>query len=699
MVIAATTLLVPPPAAAAPGDVTFESILPDGQNAPGYSFLRDITADGSVLFAGQTAPNSFFGLYLRGGGVTEQVDVDGAGNPGSQQGVLNAGVSDNGRFVAFMSTSHVFGGPGERIQRLVVRDRQTAATTYIGLAGSDTNGQDLCGPLDISDGAEVIAFSTRASLTSADTNTWCDVYVWTATANAFALVEGPPPADPLNPPSDPAGHSFLNLTPNGQFLVSKSDVGVDADRYAASAQTADIYVTDLGIGTRTLESVTNTGEPLLFGGRDADLTDDAGTIVFSSFSDPTGSCSPHCLGSTYLRDRSTGQSTAIATTPFGSLAGAADPTISADGLHVAAEVDWIHLATGQQGTHPNVAVYDVAADEWSLASHAVGTPDSEANQHSSEGAISADGATVGFNSNATDLVDPAVPDTTLAVYSYEVTGLADPDADGDLIDDVVDADGGTGTSPGEFVDGPLLGTIRSRPADMQVFVTDVAAPDGVRIRTEGTLGVADISVCGFTMKLPAGVETVVTCGSVIARVERGSVEIVLGDGQTVISIPAGVVAEVGDAEGGGFFVDVLADDTGAGATITNDGVTSTVDLDDGPTSVQAWEFDGFKLPVDNGTVNVVKAGKVVPLKWHLSEAGVPVTTLTTATLTFARTDCSSGAVLDVVEQTAAGGSRLRNLGRGDYQINWKTPGTRGACGAVQLDIDDGVLHTALFRLT
>ena len=88
----------------------------------------------------------------------------------------------------------------------------------------------------------------------------------------------------------------------------------------------------------------------------------------------------------------------------------------------------------------------------------------------------------------------------------------------------------------------------------------------------------------------------------------------------------------------------------------------------------------------------------VPLKWRLlDETGAPVLDLQSVELTFLRTSCDTSAV-DPVEDTVSVGSGLQNKGDGNYQLNWKTPSAK-RCGTLQLDVGDGVLHTAKFRLT
>ncbi len=128
-------------------------------------------------------------------------------------------------------------------------------------------------------------------------------------------------------------------------------------------------------------------------------------------------------------------------------------------------------------------------------------------------------------------------------------------------------------------------------------------------------------------------------------------------------------------------------------------MVATLDAGNAVATIRTWDFVGFDQPVDGGaTVNSVKAGRAVPLKWRLlDETGAPVLDLSSVESTFRRTSCD-GSVVDAVEETVTVGSGLQNKGDGRYQLNWKTPSNKG-CGTIQLDVGDGVLHTAKFRLT
>jgi hypothetical protein len=73
-----------------------------------------------------------------------------------------------------------------------------------------------------------------------------------------------------------------------------------------------------------------------------------------------------------------------------------------------------------------------------------------------------------------------------------------------------------------------------------------------------------------------------------------------------------------------------------------------------------------------------------------------VTSLTSAVVTAQNLACAPGSVVDDIEELAPGASALKNLGNGNYQLNWKTPTSyANSCKTLKLDIGDGVTHNAL----
>jgi hypothetical protein len=110
----------------------------------------------------------------------------------------------------------------------------------------------------------------------------------------------------------------------------------------------------------------------------------------------------------------------------------------------------------------------------------------------------------------------------------------------------------------------------------------------------------------------------------------------------------------------------------------------------GPPPV-AVTLSGFFQPVDmNEVLNVVKAGRAVPLKFRLTDTdgnGVEVPGLDVVLRAHALA-CSAGSTTDLVSETTAGGSGLQYLGDGNYQMNWKTPTAYArSCKTLTLEVE------------
>lgn len=93
------------------------------------------------------------------------------------------------------------------------------------------------------------------------------------------------------------------------------------------------------------------------------------------------------------------------------------------------------------------------------------------------------------------------------------------------------------------------------------------------------------------------------------------------------------------------------------------------------TFMVTYKFDGFFSPVDNGMVNVAKAGQAIPIKWRLTDANnVPIAYSSSFSGMYSSENlCVGGLPTDAVEESTAGSSGLQYNGDGYWQFNWKTP--------------------------
>ncbi|MFE3186436.1 PxKF domain-containing protein [Streptomyces violascens] len=162
-----------------------------------------------------------------------------------------------------------------------------------------------------------------------------------------------------------------------------------------------------------------------------------------------------------------------------------------------------------------------------------------------------------------------------------------------------------------------------------------------------------------------------------------------GGGQTAVGSASG---SAGGGGGSGY---------GPSGTTFNSGVRSgngTVTL----TYADGYTFTGFNSPVSNPpTVNTMKAGRAVPMKFSLSgnfglsifASGYPASQGVT---------CDTGAPTSPVEGTTdAGSSSLSyDSGTDTYNYVWKTDSAwKDTCRVFHIGLNDGSDHTALFSFS
>jgi hypothetical protein len=138
----------------------------------------------------------------------------------------------------------------------------------------------------------------------------------------------------------------------------------------------------------------------------------------------------------------------------------------------------------------------------------------------------------------------------------------------------------------------------------------------------------------------------------------------------------------------------------SGTIADNQTVTCTFMHDDIPPPPAGFTFTGFFSPVDNPpTVNVVKAGGAVPIKFSLGgDQGLDI--LAEGYPASHEIDCSSDAPRDPIEETATTGnnSLTYDPDTDTYTYVWKTAKAwAGTCRKLVVRLSDGSDHKANFR--
>ena len=123
-------------------------------------------------------------------------------------------------------------------------------------------------------------------------------------------------------------------------------------------------------------------------------------------------------------------------------------------------------------------------------------------------------------------------------------------------------------------------------------------------------------------------------------------------------------------------------------------------------TVKPYTLNGFYQPIDmNDTVNTVKNGSTVPVKFELFK-GTTELTSTSAVTSIKYNSILCGALAgdpeDAIETTATGGTSLRyDATSGQFVYNWTTPkgATQvGKCYTLTMTAADSSSITAYFKL-
>ncbi|MFE9201261.1 PxKF domain-containing protein [Micromonospora sp. NPDC007230] len=115
-------------------------------------------------------------------------------------------------------------------------------------------------------------------------------------------------------------------------------------------------------------------------------------------------------------------------------------------------------------------------------------------------------------------------------------------------------------------------------------------------------------------------------------------------------------------------------------------------------TVLPWTVKGFNSPVDmGGVLNTVKGGSTVPMKFQVFSGDTELTDPALVTMDAKQITCAAGAPTADIEVLGSGATSLK-YADGQFQYNWKTPATPGACYAVTATTRDGSSLTALFKL-
>lgn len=319
-------------------------------------------------------------------------------------------VSADGTKIAFSSASDGLSTEDDdRVSNVFVRDRTSGTVTFVSRATGASGAPASVGSFSpsISDDGTRVTFSTQSALDPADTNGAADVYVRDLVAQTTTLVSRAAPGGPVGD-----GPSFAGqISGDGTTVVFASNAK-NLDPADPNA-TPDVYRVVLG-GPAQLVSRAN-GDNGAVGNGASDfpsVSDDGSVIAFGSSSSNLGPADANNAADVYVRDVGANPDTTVlasapdqATTATGN-GNSERPAISGDGTRVAFESRASNLGDGDLDSTIDVHRRTIGTQTTTLISRATGVGGAKGNGESTDAAISDDGLTVAFRSQATNL-DPA----------------------------------------------------------------------------------------------------------------------------------------------------------------------------------------------------------------------------------------------------------------------------------------------------
>ena len=340
-----------------------------------------------------------------------------------------------------------------------------------------------------------------------------------------------------------------------------------------------------------------------------------------------------------------------------------------------------------------------------------------------EEATSPSGAAVSYTATAQDIVDGAVtpsctpPPGAFALGTTTVTCTA-TDSSGNsatgtftvtVEDTTPPAISGTPTN--------ITGVEATGPSGAIVSYTAPTATDLV----DGAVPVNCVPASGSTF--PVGT-TPVTCSATDAAGNTATTSFtvtVVDTTPPVLTLPADMVLAATGVNGAVATFTATATDIvdgtvpvscvpASGSTFPIGVTTVTCTATDAAGNTAQGQFTvtvhrtmlGFYQPVDmNRTLNTVKGGSTVPIKFEVFAGSVELTsTSIIAPISVKQINCDSLAAQDTIEAIATGNTSLRyDTTGGQFIYNWQAPKTKGACYQIEVSTTDGAYLVAQFKLT
>jgi Tol biopolymer transport system component len=311
----------------------------------------------------------------------------------------NSSISYDGRYVAFdSSATNLVAADTNGVQDVFVRDTQTDTIIRVSMDSSGVEGDlDSFSPSISYDGRFVAFYSNSTNLVAADTNDRADVFVYDTQTDTTIRVSvdssGVEGESGSYNPSISADGRYVAFYSNATNLVA-SDTNVHADIFVRDTQSNT--TTRVSVDSGALESNGNSYNP--------SISYDGRYVTFDSNATNLVAADTNVRADIFLRDTQSNTTIRVSVDSSG-LEGNSDsfaPSISADGRYVAFESNGTNLVAADTNVRGDIFVHDTQSNTTTRVS--VDSSGVEGDNGSYNPSISADGAYVAFESDATNFV-------------------------------------------------------------------------------------------------------------------------------------------------------------------------------------------------------------------------------------------------------------------------------------------------------
>ena len=337
-------------------------------------------------------------------GTTTRVSIASDGSEANAQSVW-ARISNDGRYVVFNSSaSNLVDNDTNNENDIFLYDRNTGKIERINISsdGSQANSSSINYPIGSpisADGRYVIFESEANNLVENDTNNQNDIFIRDRQTGSTERVID---LDFNNSEDD--GNSYSpSISADGRYIVFNSSASnlVQGD----TNNNRDVFVHDRQTGNTERISIRSNGSQANNNSFYGTISNDGRYVAFSSWASNLVANDTNNTRDIFVHDRQSGNTERVSVSSDGVQANGDTyhSAISADGRYVAFNSFANNLVEGDTNNHKDIFVHDRQTGKTERVN--VGTDNSQANEDSALGTISADGRYVVFESVANNLVE------------------------------------------------------------------------------------------------------------------------------------------------------------------------------------------------------------------------------------------------------------------------------------------------------